>query len=54
VLSLEVKKSVYDTSPNVGDALAFTSKVANNGTDTETNFPIIDIGKLGLTKWLDQ
>jgi len=47
-VDLEVRKSVNDTSPNVGDTLTFTIKVANNGPDTATDFHIKDVVKPGF------
>lgn len=48
-VDLEVKKSVSDPSPNVGDTVTFSIVVFNNGPDTATDLRVTDIIKPGFS-----
>jgi uncharacterized repeat protein (TIGR01451 family) len=46
---LSLNKSVSNATPNVGDTIAFTLTLANNGPDAATNVVVTDLLPAGLT-----
>lgn len=48
-VDLEMKKSVSNATPNIGDVLTFTLDITNSGPDTATNFSITDIVPAGFS-----
>ena len=47
-VDLEMKKSVDNTAPNIGDVLTFTLDIINHGPDAATNFSITDVVPVGF------
>src|SRR5262249_7696271 len=45
---LQVKKTVSDPSPNVGDTITFTVTLTNAGPDPATNVDLVDLLPAGL------
>lgn len=48
-IDLEMKKTVNDTTPNIGDVLTFTLTVTNNGPDPATNLSVSDMVPAGFS-----
>src|SRR4029450_5076815 len=46
---LALVKTVDNATPNVGDTIAFTVTLTNNGPDPATNVQVADLLPLGLT-----
>jgi len=48
-VDLDIKKSVSDSSPNVGDTITFTIAVTNNGPSQATNVRVLDVVEPGFS-----
>lgn len=48
-VDLSVVKNVSDPSPNIGDSITFSLKVANAGPDTATTVSIVDVVPAGFS-----